>query len=410
MATKKQTCPDCGEYPVHHRIARWTALTDSIVTRIFAPLDRISGKFAFLLNGGHLDRMALPAFRLLATMKLGKLRMEAADDDTHRTKLLWEAAERRGMAMHQFRLLDRSDGTSFFAVYSNGKVRAFEGLPRPVRGSSPSLSWMDNKAILKKKFTAAGIPMAQGGSCRTFEDALRIFKKIGPPAITKPHLGSRSRHTTVHIMNEDELKVGFKKAKKLSPWVIVEQELQGFLFRVLLVNKKVAAITRREPPHVVGDGKHAVRELVENENRNPRRGGPTFNPLRFDEAAGRELARQGLSWDAVPEIGRMVTLHTYISRFYGGSTSDFTERAHPDNIALFEHIGATLDDSLVGVDFIIGDMERSWREQKLCGVIECNSLPNIDLHHDVLYGENRDVAGMLLELAFAEKPWVAKKH
>ena len=120
----------------------------------------------------------------------------------------------------------------------------------------------------------------------------------------------------------------------------------------------------------------------------------------MDDDARAELERQGYAWDSIPKKDTFVTLSSHISRFLGGSTTDFTDRVHPENTALFEYIGKVLDDSLVGVDFIIGDIARSWHEQKLCGVVECNSLPNIQLHSDVLYGKSLDVAGMLLDLAF----------
>jgi cyanophycin synthetase len=123
-----------------------------------------------------------------------------------------------------------------------------------------------------------------------------------------------------------------------------------------------------------------------------------------DEAIA-ELARQGYTWESIPPNGAFVTLNSHISRFLGGSTTDCTGRAHPENIALFEYMAKVLDDSLVGIDFIIGDLSRPWREQKLCGVVECNSLPNIQLHSDVLYGKSLDVAGLLLDLAFpAQQP------
>lgn len=289
---------------------------------------------------------------------------------------------------------------SLFVANHNGKTVAFEGLPRPDRGISKSLDWMDNKAILKKKFLAAKIPMAQGHACLTYRQALKTMQEVGTPVITKPHIGSRSRHSTIGIRTPEELAIGFRKAKQLSPWVIVEQELQGYLFRVLLVRGKVAGIIRREQAHVVGDGTSTIRALVDRENKNPRRAGPTFHPLPTDGTVDEELARQNLTWDSVPARDEIVILNGHISRYYGGSTSDFTDRAHPDNIKLFERIAEVLGDSLVGVDFIMADMERSWHEQKLCGVIECNSLPNIDLHHDVLYGKNRDVGGLLLDIAF----------
>ena len=58
-----------------------------------------------------------------------------------------------------------------------------------------------------------------------------------------------------------------------------------------------------------------------------------------------------------------------------------------------------LDDPLVGVDFMMDDMARSWKEQK-CGVIECNSLPFIDLHHFPLKGPARNAAGNVWDLIF----------
>jgi D-alanine-D-alanine ligase-like ATP-grasp enzyme len=393
-------CPDCGEYPVNHPSEWFSALFESALAPVSASVENLvrGVKPVFLRHAP--DAAALPFLRALAVLRLGTIKTDVDEYDSGRNRWLWDAARRRGVEMYQFRLLGRPDGTDFFVVRRNGKTVAFEGLPRPDRGVSKSLDWMDNKAILKKRLTAAGIPMARGRACRTYKQALATMREVGIPVITKPHIGSRSRHSTIGIRTPEELRAGFDKAKRLSPWVIVEQELQGYLFRILLVRGKVAAIIRREQAHVVGDDSATIRELVARENKNPRRGGPTFHQLPTDETVDEELARQNLTRDSVPARGETVILNAHISRYYGGSTSDFTDRIHPDNAALFKHLADVLGDSLVGVDFIIGDMEKSWREQKLCGVIECNSLPNIDLHHDVLYGENRDIGGLLLDIAF----------
>jgi len=72
----------------------------------------------------------------------------------------------------------------------------------------------------------------------------------------------------------------------------------------------------------------------------------------------------------------MVIIHPKVSRSYGASTTEI-EDIHPDNEKLFVRIAQVLDDPLVGIDFMIDDMARSWKDQK-CGVIECNSLPFID--------------------------------
>lgn len=402
----RSRCADCGEYPVNHRVEWCSSLIDSLLERIFIPLDAISHAIWRMCGRPSFDWAALPFLRVLTWLRLGTIMTAPDERMDERAKLVWHAAQARNISLAQFFALGRFDGFSVFVARSpDGRVRAFEGIPRPERGMPASLAWVDDKAILKKRFLKAGIPMAQGRGCATFREAALTFQRVGAPVITKPNLGSRERHTTVHIMDMEGLRRGFMSAHQLSPWVIVEQELQGELFRVLVIGKKVANVLRREPAHVMGDGNATIRALAEKENMNPRRHGPTFHPLpaEGDAEAAAELARQGYGWDSIPPEGAMVTLSPHMSRFHGGSTTDFTGRAHPDNLALFEYVAHVLDDSLVGIDFIIGDMTRSWKEQRLCGVVECNSLPNIQLHSDVLYGPSFDVAGRLMDLSFPKQ-------
>ena len=69
---------------------------------------------------------------------------------------------------------------------------------------------------------------------------------------------------------------------------------------------------------------------------------------------------------------------------------------------MLEHIGKFLKDPLVGVDFIMEDITKSWKEQNLSGIIECNSLPFIDLHHYPLFGKPNNVASKLWDLVMPE--------
>ena len=54
--------------------------------------------------------------------------------------------------------------------------------------------------------------------------------------------------------------------------LIVETYLTGHDYRVLVVNDRVIAVARRVPGHVVGDGTHTIKELVDRVNADPRRG------------------------------------------------------------------------------------------------------------------------------------------
>ncbi|HVO28951.1 MAG TPA: hypothetical protein VMT81_03145, partial [Candidatus Paceibacterota bacterium] len=346
----KQVCPDCGPATVPHAFERWSTAIDAAVTGIHQPFEWVYGLFAPAIAALRPGYLAGPIAALCATLHLGVI-VTAPDDKVNlRTQVLWEEAARRGIVMKEFRPFDLAREL-FWASYRSD-VRAFDGLPRPRGASSAALNWMDDKGIIIKKFRAAGIPVPRGRSCRTLAQAEQTFRGIGGPVIVKPNLGSRSRHTYVGIADPEALRHAFGKAKEISFSPVVEEELSGFVFRITLIGGKVAGVMRREPPHVTGDGRHTVRQLVEEENKNPLRRGPIFHGISMDEAPAT-LAAQGLTPDSVPAAGRMVVIHPKVSRSFGASTTEITD-IHPDNGQLFAKIAETLNDPIVGVDFMIG--------------------------------------------------------
>lgn len=346
----------------------------------------------------HFEAFLPYFFKGLSLLRLGRITEKLEDDNIDRTKFIWKAATTRGIVMKQFRIFNRP--TIIFMAEFGGQKIIFEGLPRPKGASRESLEWMDNKGIMKKKFQKGGIPVAKGGTAMTILGAKKLFYFLNHPVITKPNLGSRSRHTTTHLSDEVSFLKAFLKARQLSPWVVIEEELQGFVFRITLIGGKLAGALRREPPFVMGNGISTVRELVTKENENPKRHNGVFHEIPMDAEAVEELKRQGLKWESVPEKNMFVTLNQKVGRGQGGSNTEMLPHVHPENVKLFEKLVKVLGDPLVGVDFIMQDIEKPWTEQKLCGAIECNSLPFLDLHHMPLYGEPIDPSGKLWDVVF----------
>ena len=144
-------------------------------------------------------------------------------------------------------------------------------------------------------------------------------------------------------------------------------------------------------------------ELIEIENKDPKRDDTVFHKIEVhDPEHDKELAHQKLSLRSVPAAGQFVSLSQKASRGLGGGATDLTDEVHPDNVAMLEKAAAVLGDPLVGIDFIMEDATKSWREQKKCGVIECNSAPFIELHQYPLVGKPRNTAGALWDLVFPE--------
>ena len=99
----------------------------------------------------------------------------------------------------------------------------------------------------------------------------------------------------------------------------------------------------------------------------------------------------------IPSAGDRINLSEKIGVNYGGSSSEDFEICHPDNKQLFVRAAKVLGDPVVGFDFIIADITKSWKEQK-SGFIEVNSLPFINLHHDPLLGRPRNVAAPVWDM------------
>lgn len=397
MLLGQKPCPDCEPAQVNHVIIKTSSYLSLVLKPLLRPLDFLFTRMLPNRSFAWFDIAGPLVIRAFAFLRIGKLEREIGEDDSDRTKALWTEATRRGIDMREYRFGAIKD--LFIAKYGK-HMRCFDGLPRPVGPDADSLYWMDNKPLMRERFAAAGIPIARGGSVWSEADGCRLFCELRKPVITKPHTGSRSRHTTIHIDTEEEFRRAFRNAKVLSPKVLIEEELEGFVFRGTLIGGKLQAVLRREPPHVVGDGTHTVRELVESENARPERHTKTFRPIATGEDAEAELRRQKLSWESIPSCGTFAALSQKISRGIGASNTDVTDDVHPDNRALLEKIGELLRDPLVGVDFIMNDVTIPWHVQPRAGVIECNSLPFIDLHHYPLNGTPRNVAGALWDLIF----------
>jgi cyanophycin synthetase len=174
----------------------------------------------------------------------------------------------------------------------------------------------------------------------------------------------------------------FAAASRLSPNLIVQQHIVGNDYRLQVFQGEVFWATQRRPAGVTGDGKHSVRELVKRINADPRRGPVDSSFLKWiilDDETDAWLARQKLDLDAVPAEGRFVRLRGAANVTMGGTIEPVLEIAHPDNVALAVRAARVLRLDLAGVDLLIPDIRRSWRETG-AAICEVNAQPEMSPH------------------------------
>jgi D-alanine-D-alanine ligase-like ATP-grasp enzyme len=392
---EKTFCPECGPAEVPHFLTK-SNQTVGLFAEVFAYPIRPLVHLVMRLTENQVDGLTYLLMYILAGIGVVKLKSEpSSEKDTDRAKCMWKAAKERGIEVKQVWAFKKPINI-FLAKLPNGKRLIFEGLPRP-GGDSVNLEWMDNKGTMKLKFRAAGFPVPRGETCYTLTGGKKVFNEIrknGGMVVVKPTLGSRSRHTRVHIKTEEEFIKAFKIAKQICPIVSVEEELRGSVFRVALIGGQLGGVLRRDPAIITGNGKNNVRELIAMENRDPRRNG-VFHAIPINSELDEALALQKMNRESVPKAGQRVIAGTKVGRSQGGTNSDVTDEVHIENRKLFLDIAEYLKDPLVGIDFIIEDITKPWRGQMPCGSIELNTIPFLDLHIYPYEGKARDLSSML---------------
>ncbi|MCO8018801.1 cyanophycin synthetase [Brevundimonas diminuta] len=259
-----------------------------------------------------------------------------------------------------------------------------------------------DKAQAKALLEAVGCPTARGEVVRTADEAAAAAARLGDRVVVKPLDGNHGRGVTTGLDTPEAVRKAFALAAPHGRRVIVEQELPGRDYRVLVVDGRVVAVAERRPPCIEGDGRRSVAELVEEVNADPRRGVGHENSLtliRLDEEALTLLARQGLSPQSVPGLGVRVLLRTAANLSSGGTATDRTDEIHPANAAIVRRAALALGLDVAGVDLLAPDIRRSVRDTG-GGVVEVNAAPGLRMHLSPSEGEARDVAGPVLDMMF----------
>ncbi|GAB3478395.1 cyanophycin synthetase [Polaromonas eurypsychrophila] len=268
--------------------------------------------------------------------------------------------------------------------------------------SAVSESIAQDKDLTKKLLLAAGVPVPTGRPVSDVDDAWTAALQIGLPVVLKPLDGNQGKGVTVNIVTREHLDIAFRAAAEHGD-VMVEKFLPGNDFRLLVVGSKLVAASRREPPQVLGDGLHTVRELVDIVNQDPRRGeghATSLTKIRFDEIAVARLAVQDLTPESIPARGRRVILRNNANLSTGGTATDVTGDVHPEVAASAVAAAQMIGLDICGVDVVCESVLRPLEAQN-GGVVEVNAAPGLRMHLSPSYGKGRSVGGAMINELFA---------
>ena len=220
----------------------------------------------------------------------------------------------------------------------------------------------------------------------------------------KPQDGNQGKGVAVNIETRERVLAAYAASAEVSSEIMVERYIPGYDFRLLVVGTHLVAAARRDPPQVIGDGVHTVRELVEQVNSDPLRGeghATSLTKIRFDDIALATLATQGHAADSVPTKGARVLLRNNANLSTGGSATDVTDDVHPELAARAVAAAQMIGLDICGVDVVCDSVHRSLEEQG-GAVIEVNAAPGLRMHLAPSFGKGRAVGEAIIASMFAE--------
>ncbi len=270
------------------------------------------------------------------------------------------------------------------------------------RTSSIAVDLASNKDETKRMLQDAAIPVAKG-MCIMYESEVEeVIAKVGFPLVFKPLDGNHGKGASINVKTVEEAKEAFEHAKKYSRKIIVERFITGYDFRVLVINHRFIAAALREPAHVIGDGTSTIQQLIDNENKDPRRGYGHENVLTeisIDKETQDQLTKLNYTLDTILKKDEQCYLKGTANLSTGGTSTDVTDIVHPNNIIICERISRVIGLDICGIDIMASNLSEPL---DVTGgvVLEVNAAPGFRMHLAPAKGLPRNVAAPVIDMLY----------
>jgi cyanophycin synthetase len=251
-----------------------------------------------------------------------------------------------------------------------------------------SIEVASEKHLAYDLFAEAGVPIPPHVvvAARDYNGARAFLETGGVPCVVKPiHGGGGGQGVTAAVTTAKQLARAMRRAALTSRDLLVERQVAGEHYRMLLLDGDVLDVLRRGRPQVVGDGVSTIEELMffEYERRISTTGAADgLKPFAADLDCLFTLEQAGLHLHAVLGAGEAATVKSVTN--ISGSRECVTFRGAVSRRLIAEAgaAAAAVGVRLAGVDIVTPDPSVSLVEGG--GVaLEVNPIPGLVHHYNV---------------------------
>jgi len=240
-------------------------------------------------------------------------------------------------------------------------------------------------------------------TCKNKNEISEIVNKLKYPLVIKPSAGGHWDWVTTNLTSIEDCENAYTFAKKQNAWdVIIQKHFNWEDYRIMVVNYKVIAVTKRIPARVFWDWKLSIEELINKENKNPLRWdwhSEALTKINIDNDVVQVLENQNKNLSYIPKNNEEVRVRRIWNLSQWWEAEDVTEDIPLDNIKLFEGIAKDLQAKVIWIDILTQNPTKILKKNDYC-VIEVNVSPWIRMHHLPSKWKSHNVAFAILKTMF----------
>lgn len=257
-----------------------------------------------------------------------------------------------------------------------------------------------NKFLTNLLLRKNNIPTTNQKKCKNIEEIKRFATANQYPFVIKPFNLAHGTGVITYIINKkDLLEIADKSLKKYKE-ILIETQVMGEDYRLLIVDGKCVSAVKRIPARVIGDGKNTIKKLINIENKNPLRGKQYTKPLVYitiDNETKNILRKNKWKLTSIPQKGQIIVLKEGCNQGKGGEIENVTDKIHSTNKKIAELAAKTIFLPYAGVDIISSDISKPIVVNN--GVIlEINSEPGIYIHQYPSKGKGDNVGKAIADM------------
>ena len=201
-----------------------------------------------------------------------------------------------------------------------------------------------------------------------------LTQKLRFPLVIKPNRGQKGRKVYVGVKNMDEALSIIKSFIKGYIPFLLEEQVFGDNYRILILNNKVVDIVKFNPPSVVGNNRSTIEQLIQESNRKK---GYTTHTIDW-----KYVKSQGFNSKSIIPEGKEVILSLTANYSNGSSVYSINiDDVHPANLDMFLQVNKLFGLNLSGIDYIATSLQEAYYISG--NIIEVNPGPGLRVHKDI---------------------------